>query len=189
MRKKYLLLLMACFAILSFSITCFADQSLPMGKQTSLGLYVTAKQAYEKWHTDPDKLKILDVRTQAEYIFVGHAPMATNIPFQFFKTDTGFKKIKPIMSLNENFVAEVKKKYKKTDTILIICRSGGRSAAAVNMLAKEGFKTAYSITDGFEGDKLKVPGSYKNGKRVVNGWQNSGAPWTYKLDPELVYAP
>ena len=107
MRKKYLLLSMVYFVILSFSITCFADQSLPMGKQTSLGLYVTAKQAYEKWHADQGRVKILDVRTQAEYIFVGHAPMATNIPFQFFKTDTGFKKIKPIMSLNENFVAEV----------------------------------------------------------------------------------
>ena len=72
---------------------------------------------------------------------------------------------------------------------MIMCRSGARSAVSVNKLAKAGFKNVYNITDGFEGDKLKVPGSYNNGKRLVNGWKNSGAPWTYKLDPKLAYLP
>lgn len=72
---------------------------------------------------------------------------------------------------------------------MVICRSGGRSAVAANILAKSGYKNAYTVIDGFEGDKLKVEGSYNNEKRVVNGWKNSGAPWTYDLDPELVYRP
>jgi len=189
MRKKFLLVLMACFFILSFSITSFAESSLPEEKQTILGLYVTAKQAFEKWHSDQLKVKILDVRTQAEYIFVGHTPMAINIPSQFFKTEADSKKIQPVMSLNTNFVSDVKKRFKETDTILVICRSGSRSAAAVNLLANAGFEAIYSITDGFEGDALNVPGSYNNGKRIVNGWKNSGAPWTYKIDPELMYVP
>ncbi len=28
-----------------------------------------------------------------------------------------------------------------------------------------------------------------DGKRMKNGWKNSGAPWTYELDPELMYMP
>ena len=44
------------------------------------------------------------------------------------------------MVLNKNFVSDVKKKAKVTDTILLICRSGVRSALAVNILAKAGFK-------------------------------------------------
>jgi hypothetical protein len=49
---------------------------LPKEKQTILGLYVTAKEAYEKWINDPDNLKILDVRAPEEYIFIGHPAMA-----------------------------------------------------------------------------------------------------------------
>jgi hypothetical protein len=60
---------------------------------------------------------------------------------------------------------------------------------AVNLLAEAGFKQVYNITDGFEGDVVKDPESYYNGKRVKNGWRNSGAPWTYDLDPTLMYHP
>ena len=56
---------------------------VPDKKQTSLGLYVTAKEAYEKWKADPGKVKVLDVRTPEEYVFVGHAEMAWNIPLLF----------------------------------------------------------------------------------------------------------
>ena len=54
---------------------------LPKEKQTTLGLYVTAKEAYEKWKAEPEKVKIFDVRTTEEYLFIGHAEMAWNIPF------------------------------------------------------------------------------------------------------------
>ncbi len=40
-----------------------SNEGIPKGKQTVLGLYVTAKEAYEKWKADAEKVKILDVRT------------------------------------------------------------------------------------------------------------------------------
>ena len=49
------------------------------GKQTTLGLYVTAAQAYEMWKAAPDKIKIIDVRTPEEFAS-GHVPGAINIP-------------------------------------------------------------------------------------------------------------
>lgn len=39
------------------------DLKIPEGKQTTLGLYVTAAQAYEMWKAAPDAVKIIDVRT------------------------------------------------------------------------------------------------------------------------------
>ena len=54
--------------------------NLPEGKQTVLGLYVTAKEAYEKWQAAPEKMKIIDIRTPEEYLFVGHPAMAWKIP-------------------------------------------------------------------------------------------------------------
>ena len=44
------------------------------------------------------------------------------------------------------------KMAKPDDTLMVMCRSGGRSAIAVNFLAKAGFKNVYNIIDGMEGD-------------------------------------
>jgi rhodanese-related sulfurtransferase len=55
-------------------------ENLPKAKQTVLGLYVTAKEAHQKWQANPDQVMIIDVRTPEEYLFVGHPTMAWNIP-------------------------------------------------------------------------------------------------------------
>jgi len=171
------------------SVAVAQETKLPPSKQTKLGLYVTAKQAYEQWKADPKGVKILDVRTPEEYIFVGHPEMAWNIPFLVIKNSWSADKRGPAMGPNEKFVDQVKKAFKPTDTILITCRSGGRSAAAVNILAAAGFKKVYTVTDGFEGDKQRDATSKDYGKRTVNGWKNSDIPWTYSINPELIYAP
>ena len=54
---------------------------VPKGKQTVLGLYVTAREAYEQYRAAPDTVKIIDVRTPEEFMWVGHAPIAWKIPF------------------------------------------------------------------------------------------------------------
>lgn len=167
---------------LLFPLLSLADSSPPKEKQTVLGMYLTAKEAYEKHAADPVSMHLLDVRTPGEYVFVGHAPTAVNIPVLFL-TPGITPENKPVMPSNGNFVAEVEKRYKKTDTILVMCRSGGRSAAAVNKLAAAGYANVYNIVDGFEGD------ADERGLRTINGWKNSGAPWTYKLDPNLAYNP
>ena len=56
------------------------DMKLSKEKQTTLGLYVTSKEAYDLWKFNPKKVKILNVRTLDEYINIGHAAMAWNIP-------------------------------------------------------------------------------------------------------------
>jgi hypothetical protein len=57
---------------------------------------------------------------------------------------------------------------------------------AVNQLAAAGFKNAYNITDGMEGDMVEDPESVFRGKRMKNGWKNSGLPWVYSIDPEKI---
>ena len=162
---------------------------LPKEKQTTLGLYVTAKEAYEKWKAEPEKVKIFDVRTTEEYLFIGHAEMAWNIPLvlQTYQWDADKKKLP--MKPNPDFLSQVKEVAQSTDTILVMCRSGGRSAAAVNRLAEAGFRNVYNITDGMEGDAVEEPGSVFQGQRLKNGWKNSGLPWTYKLDAERILLP
>jgi rhodanese-related sulfurtransferase len=189
MKKRFLFLSFVPFLILSLGFTALGPSDLPKKKQTTLGLYVTAKEAYAKWNVNPDKIHILDVRTPEEYIFVGHAPMAFNIPILFVKYAWNAEKERPAMVMNASFVFEVKEKFKTTDTLFVMCRSGVRSAIATDLLAKAGFNNVHSVIDGFEGDKVNNPNSYFNGKRLVNGWKNSGSPWTYHLDPKLMYLP
>ena len=189
MNRKLLTLAIVTLVLLGWLPSLLAKSPLPAQKQTVLGLYVTAKEAYEMWLADKNKIKILDVRTPEEYVFVGHAPMAQNIPFQLFNYKMAVRNKGPLMRGNPNFMAEVGRKYKPSDTILVICRSGNRSAAAVNVMASAGFKIAYSITDGFEGDRVKDPSSPFYGKRFKNGWRNSDIPWTDKLNPQLIWIP
>jgi rhodanese-related sulfurtransferase len=163
------------------------ETQLPESKRTDLGLYITAKEAYEQWKINPDRIKILDCRTPEEYAFVGHAPMAHNIPSKFFTYKFDSEKKEPVMVNNPDFLETIKKKFKTDDTIFVMCRSGGRSASSVNIMAKAGFINVYNIIDGFEGDSIKDSGSYFHGKRMRNGWKNSGAPWTYELNPNLMY--
>jgi rhodanese-related sulfurtransferase len=165
------------------------SKEVPNEKQTSLALYATSKEGYDKWKADPKKVKILDVRTPEEYIFIGHADMAWNIPvaFQSYEWDARNKyfAIKP----NVDFVSQVKEWAKPTDTILVMCRSGGRSAVAVNLLVEAGFTNVYNVIDGMEGDKVDDPESIFHGKMMKNGWKNSGLPWTYDLNPERMRLP
>jgi rhodanese-related sulfurtransferase len=160
-----------------------ATTRLAAEKQTTLGLYVTAKEAYEKWKAAPDKVTVLDVRTPEEFLFIGHADMAWSIPLAAQKYQWDAEKKQFPMQPLPDFVARVQKVAKPGDTLLVMCRSGGRSAMAVNLLAKAGFKNVYNITDGMEGDAVKDPDSVFNGQRLVNGWKNSGLPWTYRTDP------
>ena len=156
---------------------------LPKAKQTSLGLYLTAREAYDKWQADPETITVLDVRTTEEYLFIGHAPMAWNVPLMSQTYEWAADKQRFKMQPNTDFVAQVTEFAKPTDTILVMCRSGGRSAMAVNLLAKAGFENVYNITDGMEGDAVSDPGSVYQGQRLKNGWKNSGVPWTYQPNP------
>ena len=162
---------------------------LPKEKQTSLALYVTSAEAYGKWEEAPGAVKILDVRTPEEYIFVGHPEMAVNIPLAFqthrWSEEKGYFDVAP----NPEFVTQVAEWAKPSDVLLAMCRSGGRSAMAVNLLAQAGFENAYNIVDGMEGDLVKDPDNLFAGKRMKNGWKNSGLPWTYDVDPERVRLP
>ncbi len=189
MGKRCAVLLYVVAFIIIFVSVGLADAPKPSSakKQTVLGLYVDAVEAMKM--AKDKKAVIIDIRTPEEFVFVGHTGIAPNIPYEVwvgeYKSKDG--KAKPKLAVNKKFVEEVKKKFKPEDTLLLMCRSGNRSAAAANALAKEGYKKVYSVVDGFEGDAAKE-GPTK-GKRTVNGWKNAGNPWTYSLKEELIWTP
>jgi len=190
MRKGVLYSAVLFISGLFFTLS-FADAPAPgdSRKHTVLGKYVTSIEAFEMWKAAPEKVKVIDVRTPEEYVFVGHPLMAVNVPFELWTGDWNAGKKSFSFALNTEFETRVRHQAGLQDTILVMCRSGHRAAVAVNYLAKAGFTNVYNVVDGFEGDPVMEEDSYFAGKRVKNGWSNSRLPWTYRLEPELVYIP
>jgi rhodanese-related sulfurtransferase len=190
MKKQGMTLLAAVIAVmLSFSPATGGEPPKDAKKLTENGKYVTALEAYEAWKANPDTVMIIDCRIPEEYVFVGHAPMAYNCPSKLWTGEWDPEKKDYNLKDNPDFEAYVKAKFKPTDQIMIMCRSGQRSAASVNRLIKAGFVNVHNIVDGFEGDKVSDIDSCYDGKRMRNGWKNSGSPWTYALNPGLLYIP
>ncbi len=97
------------------------------------------------------------------------------------------------MVKNADFEEQVRAKIdalgvNKEDPIIVMCRSGAtRSAPAADVIAEMGYSEVYSMTDGFEGEKLKEGNS--QGVRAQDGWRNSGLPWSYDINPDVAWRP
>ena len=110
-------------------------------------------EAYDMLNTVPDTY-LIDVRTRAEYQFVGHPFDAYLFPYMFFSTnlviedDSHTYQLGPV---NESFVEEIGKAFKKTDNLLLIGRDGTRSRLAARALVEAGYKNVFDVKDGFEG--------------------------------------
>lgn len=163
--------------------------NVPEVKRTKPGLYLTAPEAYEMKAAGGDRVAFFDIRTKGEFMFLG-SPTVTdaNIPYVDMEEpvgwDAGNRRYK--LAHNSDFIAAVtarveKHSLGKNAPIILMCRSGDRSARAVNLLQEAGFSKVYSVLDGFEGDLGK------SGKRDVNGWKNADLPWTYQMEEAKAY--
>jgi len=163
--------------------------TLPEGKRTMAGLYLTSRDAAAALAADP-AIVLIDVRSQPEFGLVGHPdPVDSNVPGWFltdrFDPASGSYALEP----NPRFVLDVgavmaRLGKGKDAPVFVICRSGGRSAAAANLLVQAGYSRVYSIVDGFEGEQDPA-----SGHRTIGGWRNSDLPWTFRIAPEQAYAP
>jgi rhodanese-related sulfurtransferase len=192
MENRFSRIILSTLLLVSVATSAIAADSIPSKKQTELGLYLTAKDAYQLKSEHSDVI-FVDVRTRAEIAFVGMPLISdANIPYAVPGDWRTWDEKKKTFKLapNSGFLPSmedlVKAKGGNKDTqIIVMCRSGSRSAKAANLLAKSGYTNVYTVLDGFEGDKAKS-GDLK-GQRVVNGWKNSHLPWSYKLDKNKMY--
>ena len=195
MKKLLAISLSALILTLSAASAALAGEwdNLSKKKVTTLGLYFHPADAMKYVQENQGKVLFLDVRSREEVQFLGMSTLVdANIPYmqnpEWPEWNDAGKNFK--LEPNSNFAADVERRLKekglaKTDTIILMCRSGDRSSLAVNLLAKQGFTKVYSVTEGYEGD-LAADGPLK-GTRSVNGWKNDGLPWSYDLDKKKVY--
>lgn len=131
---------------------------------------ISSTAAYELVQSDPRAL-LVDVRSNMEFLFIGHPVDAISIPW----ID------EPDWVINPNFASEVRKlilggldhdSAGHNVPILLICRSGKRSLEAGKLLLSEGFHDVYNIEDGFEGEL-----DDNHHRSTLAGWRFEGLPW------------
>jgi rhodanese-related sulfurtransferase len=105
---------------------------------------------------------LVDVRTTEERKFVGHIPGTAHVAWA-----TGTS-----LTRNPRFARELEAKVRKDETVLLLCRSGKRSALAAEVAAKAGFTRVFNVLEGFEGE---IDETQQRGK--ADGWRFRGLPW------------
>jgi len=122
---------------------------------------LTPQEAYELWRNAPGA-KLIDVRTRAEWDYVGRIPGAVEIELLTY----------PGNRPNSAFIAELERQVDKEARVMFICRSGGRSHNAALLAMQAGYGACYNVLEGFEGDK-----DAHGHRNTKGGWRVAGLPW------------
>ena len=107
--------------------------------------------------------RLVDVRTKPELLYVGKVPGSVAVEWQTY----------PGNRENPEFLGELAASVSKDTPVMFLCRSGARSHAAAEAATRAGWKEAYNILEGFEGDK-----DAEQHRSTVGGWRKTGLPWT-----------
>ena len=187
--KWFAVMTAIAISILS-SVSSAQVVNIPSDKATKAGQYLTARGAYNLVQNERARILFVDIRTRAELAIVGMTQEVDgHVPYvefnDFWEWDSAAARFK--LDLNQHFGAAIarlleKKGLGKNDKIVLMCRSGDRSARAANLLTDLGYTNVISVVDGFEGDLTP------EGRREVNGWKNAMLPWSYKLDRSKIYS-
>jgi rhodanese-related sulfurtransferase len=107
-------------------------------------------------------IELIDTRTAAERDLIGFVPNSIAIEWYDY----------PAKVRNEHFLDQLRARVEPDSPVAFLCRSGVRSHHAAALATANGYRAAYNVLEGFEGDKNAA------GQRRLNGWQMAGLPWT-----------
>lgn len=122
---------------------------------------LTPAEAHELLQLAPGA-QLIDVRTRAEWDWVGRIPGAIEIEWQTYPGNVP----------NPHFLQTLKHSVSSESLLIFICRSGARSSHAAKAATAAGFPDCYNVLEGFEGDK-----DANSQRNRVGGWRRAGLPW------------
>lgn len=131
---------------------------------------ITPQQAWQLLQDDP-RAVLVDVRSNMEFLFVGHPKGAVHIPW----ID------EPDWEINPHFLRQVRELMlggvicddeEGCAPVILICRSGKRSLEAGRVLLENGFSKVFNVAEGFEGEL-----DDNHHRSALGGWRFAGLPW------------
>lgn len=138
-------------------------------------MYAADVSCQKTWESlaGSDKAALVDVRTRQEWERIGVPDLS-----QLGKSPLFVEwQRAPDMQINPQFAETVDGELRARgighdDPVYFICRSGARSKGAAAALTALGYRRAYNVEAGFEGDP-DASGERAN----INGWQHDGLPF------------
>ena len=156
-------------------------------------LGISAEETYKLEQQTNNKVLFVDVRDPVEIMFVGFTDVAhVNVPFLLVDRSAWDDK-RNIFRLHQNpdflrqIQAELDRRGLGRDAeIITMCRSGSeRGEPSAAFLRANGYPNARFVIDGFQGPALKD--GPQAGLRILSGWQNSGLPWSSRMNPDKLH--
>ncbi len=133
---------------------------------------VSVLETWKRLEGDP-KAVLVDVRTRAEWAFVGVPDLSKiNRGVMLIEWQT-FPDSRIAPDFTERLSAVLAEKGVETNCeIFFICRSGGRSRMAAEAMTEAGYCHCRNVMEGFEG-----PLDAANHRSQVAGWKFAGLDW------------
>lgn len=133
---------------------------------------VSPSEAWAQLEGDA-KAALVDVRTVAEWSFVGVADLGALGRRPIFQEWQSF----PSMQVDTAFADRVEAALEaagadRETPVFFLCRSGARSQAAAAALSGRGYARCFNVTGGFEG-----PLDASRHRGNSGGWKADGLPW------------
>ena len=133
---------------------------------------VPVRATWDRLRADP-KAVLIDVRTRAEWTFVGVPDLASLGRRPFLVEWQQFPDNRP----NAEFVTELAGQLEAAGVgrdahLYFICRSGARSRRAAEAMTSVGWQHCHNVAEGFEG-----PLDEQKHRSVHSGWKVEGLPW------------
>jgi rhodanese-related sulfurtransferase len=133
---------------------------------------VPVDETWAQLQADP-KAVLIDVRTKAEWAFVGMPDLSALGRRVITMEWQSFPEGRADAQFAERLAAALAVAGTGTDDkLFFICRSGGRSRMAAEAMAEAGFRHCTNVAEGFEGPL--DAGRHRGG---VAGWKAAGLPW------------
>lgn len=154
---------------------------------------ISAEEVHAKVQQQDAKVLFVDVRDPVEIMFVGFTDSVhVNIPYLMVDRNA-WNNERGVFRLYQNpdFAAQIKAELEKRGLgmdaeVITLCRSGSeRGEPSAAFLRENGFPNARYVINGFQGSAIKE--GPQAGFRLTNGWQNSGLPWSPKMNAEKIY--
>ena len=106
--------------------------------------------------------RLIDVRTRAEWTYVGRVDGAPLVEWRAFGAEHP----------NPRFIEALSAEAPREVPVMLLCRSAVRSHAAAELAARSGWTVAMNVLEGFEGE-LDDSGH----RGIRGGWRKAGLPW------------
>jgi rhodanese-related sulfurtransferase len=133
---------------------------------------VSVEETWSRLASDPSAV-LIDVRTKAEWAFVGLPDLSSLGKQPILMEWHGFPDNRVHVDFGPRLAEALTKSGAGKDTeLFFLCRSGGRSLMAARIMAAAGYTRCRNVSQGFEG---QLDAERHRGRQ--SGWKSRNLPW------------